>query len=271
MIKQDDLTFLINLIKKEASIQLDDSKVYLLETRLASVMEQHQISDYEMLANKLKMNSDLKLKSSFIDALTTNETYFFRDPKFFQTLKEVFLPEIIKTKSPSRTLNLWFAASSTGQEPFSFFILLNEHFKELTTWKINAYASDISERALQQAKSGIYNQLEVNRGLQAQYLIKYFEKSGKEWKVKDDILNRIHFQKINLSSPWTLPKMDIIFMRNVLIYFDDSTKNDIIKRAENLLNPQGQFYLGTSETIRGSDSKLHPQIVNNIICYKHKV
>jgi chemotaxis protein methyltransferase CheR len=169
-------------------------------------------------------------------------------------LKKVVLPDLIKRRTASRQLNIWCAAASSGQEPYTIVLLLRESFPELSAWKVNFLATDISREMLNRCREGCYSQLEVNRGLPAALLVKYFRKIGTEWQIKEGLRRLIDFRQMNLAQAWpVLPPMDIIFMRNVLIYFDIETKKNILTRVRKALKPDGYFFLGGAETTLNLD------------------
>jgi chemotaxis protein methyltransferase CheR len=223
------------------------------------------------LVQALQKNSNNGLQSKVIEAITTNETSFFRDIHPFETLKDAILPQLLESRKNERTLNIWSAASSSGQEPYSIAMLIRENFPELLDWKINFIASDISEKMLSRCRSGKFSQLEVNRGLSASLLVKYFEKTGAAWFIKEQLRKMIHFQQINLSREFPyLPKMDIIFMRNVLIYFDIETKKKVLNQLISVLQPDGFLFLGAAESTINLDSSFERTSYKHSGCYRLK-
>ena len=234
---------------ERSAIVLEDGKEYLVESRIGQVVETEGFDTIDQLVEALRKNSHNGLQTKVIEALTTNETSFFRDIHPFETLKDAVLPELLESRASTKNLNIWCAASSSGQEPYSIAMLIRENFPALLDWKMNFIASDISEKMLDRCRSGKFSQLEVNRGLPASLLVKYFEKNGSTWFIKKQLQEMVHFQHINLSRelPY-LPKMDIIFMRNVLIYFDIETKKKILKQLRSILQPDGFLFLGAAES-----------------------
>ena len=179
----------------------------------------------------------------------TTETSFFRDQHPFEALRKVVLADLIGRRRDGCRLHIWCAASSTGQEPYSLALLLREHFPELDGWKVFLLASDLSQAVLARAREGRYKQIEVNRGLPAALLVKYFEQHGTDWQLKPAIRAMVDFQEINLAQPWpALPRMDLVLLRNVMIYFDVATKKTILGRLARLLRPDGYLLLGGAET-----------------------
>ncbi|MDH5563935.1 MAG: protein-glutamate O-methyltransferase CheR, partial [Nitrospirota bacterium] len=211
------------------------------------------------------------LHKKVVEAMTTNETSFFRDLMPFQVLREQLLPEIIARKGRSKRLNMWCGASSSGQEPYSVMLTIFEHFPELKGWEIQYIATDISEAMLTKCREGKYSQLEVNRGLPAQLLTKYFVKKGMSWQVQEDLRRRIDFIPMNLAGPWlSFPTMDIVFLRNVMIYFDMDTKKNILGNIRKILDPNGYLFLGGSETTLNIDDQYERVAISGTSCYRVK-
>ncbi len=255
-LKLEILDYFYKLLRKESGLVLDASKQYLIETRLEPIVMHEGFTSIEALGRKLMHNDDTLLRQKVVDAMTTNETSFFRDQKPFDILKSEILPEILKAKEDEKRIRIWCAASSTGQEPYSIGILLNEMARALRGWDIEIIATDISEPVLKKARIGMYSLYEVQRGLPPHYLDKYFEKSNGMWCIHDAVRKLVSFRKINLLSDFgALGTMDIIFCRNILIYFDKETKERVLDRMRNLLSPSGYVLLGASETLLGMESK----------------
>jgi chemotaxis protein methyltransferase CheR len=179
----------------------------------------------------------------------TTEPLFFRDHHPFEALRQTVIPDLISRRQAERRLSIWCAASASGQEPYSLAILFREHFPELAGWKISLLASDVSREMLARAREGRYNQIEVNRGLPAALLVKYFEQHGTQWHIKPAIRSMVEFREINLAQAWpTLARMDLVLIRNVMIYFEVETKKTILGRLAGLLRPDGYLLLGGAET-----------------------
>ncbi len=203
-----------------------------------------------------------------VDAMTTNETSFFRDVHPFMTLRKHILPEIIARKETEKTLNIWCAAASSGQEPYTIAMILKEYFPALADWSVSILATDISEEMLARCRKGVFSKLEVNRGLPAPLLIKYFQQNGADWQIKDVLKDVIDFRPLNLIAPWPLiPRMDIVFIRNVLIYFDVKTKQDILTNIRKNMDPEGYLFLGGAETTRNIDAEFHRLRLDKSTCY----
>ncbi len=270
-VSESDFNYIRELVLERSAIVLEDGKEYLVESRIGQVVETEGFDTIDQLVEALRKNSDNGLQSKVIEALTTNETSFFRDIHPFETLKDAVLPELLESRTSTEKLNIWCAASSSGQEPYSIAMLIRESFPALLDWKINFIASDISEKMLDRCRSGKFSQLEVNRGLPASFLVKYFEKNGTTWSIKKQLQEMIHFQHINLSRelPY-LPPMDIIFMRNVLIYFDIETKKKILEQLRSILQPDGFLFLGAAESTINLDNAFERVDYKHSGCYRLK-
>ena len=268
-VSKSDFNYIRELVFERSAIVLEDGKEYLVESRLGPVAKLNGFDTIEHLVEDLRKKSNSELQYKVIEALTTNETSFFRDIHPFETLKNVVLPELIENRKNATELNIWCAASSSGQEPYSIAMLLSENFPALA--KINFIASDISEEMLTRCRSGEFSQLEVNRGLSAALLIKYFDKIGIKWAIKKKLRDLIKFQQINLAQnlPY-LPKMDIIFLRNVLIYFDIEMKKKVLQQIKTILQPDGYLFLGGAETTLNLDESFTRMSVKYSGCYRLK-
>lgn len=243
------LDYIRELVLKESAIVLDTSKGYLIESRLSPVARQNGLCSLDDLVETLIRRPNPELRRQVVEALTTNETSFFRDLHPFELLRAVVLPELVNRRGAQRTLTIWSAACSTGQEPYTIAILLREQFPQLSNWRIKILASDLSQQVLDRAKQGIFSQNDVNRGLPAPQLVKYFTREGTNWRIKDEIRQAVEFFPMNLIGTWpTLPPVDVVFLRNVLIYFDSPTKKMILDRARRLLPADGFLFLGGAET-----------------------
>jgi chemotaxis protein methyltransferase CheR len=203
------------------------------------------------------------------EAVTVNETSFFRDVHPFDALQKEILPALIKKNHASRTIRIWCAASSCGQEPYTIAMVIREHFPLLSNWKIEIVATDISDEMLEKCKLGEYTQLEVNRGLPVKKLVLFFDRAGTKWKTKPTLRELISFQKLNLTKPWpSLGKFDIVFIRNVLIYFEQATKSDILTRVHQVLQPEGYLFIGSAETTIGLGVPFQREEIDATVCYR---
>lgn len=268
-INTTDFAFLQTLVRERSAIVLDPGKEYLAETRLAPIARGAGLPGIGELVAKLRTDPRGTLTDKVIEAMTTNETSFFRDVHPFEALRLNILPDLIKARANERTLNLWCAASSSGQEPYTIAMLIRENFPALIEWRIRFIATDISQEMLRRSRDGIYSQLEVNRGLPAKYLVKYFEKRGSDWQIKADLRSMIEFKELNLIKPWpAMPPLDVVFIRNVLIYFDLPTKRAILGNIRKVLRPDGYLFLGGAETTLSLDESFKRAQVGPTWCYR---
>lgn len=245
--------FVRKLVYDRSAIVLDESKEYLIKSRLESLALETGHESIDALLGETRRGT-VGLESKVVEALTTNETSFFRDVAPFECLKKNLLPKVLEKRQTSRSLTIWCAACSTGQEPYSISMLLHEHFPNLADWNVRIFGTDISDQVLERARSGRYRQLEVNRGLPATMLIKYFTRSGTQWEVAEHVRKRVEFSNLNLIGEWKLSRRpDIVFLRNVLIYFDVPTKRKILERVAREMIRDGGLFLGASETTLNVD------------------
>lgn len=248
-ISDSDFQFVRELLVARSGIVLEPGKEYLLEARLGPFVRDLGVPDVSGVIGLLRRSRQGELATRVVDALTTNETSFFRDAHPFDSLRTTIVPELIRRNASTRTLRIWSAACSTGQEPYSIGMVLLEHFPELASWNVRILATDLAETVLARARAGRYRQLEVNRGLPASYLAKYFERDGLEWKVVDALRQKVEVRALNLIGDWgPMPRFDVVFLRNVLIYFDVETKRRILARVRQQLQPEGWLFLGSAET-----------------------
>ncbi len=266
-----DFQTVAKIVRDESAIALEAGKEYLVESRLAPIAKEAGFENLVALVNELRKNTNRVLTKRVVEAMTTNETSFFRDLEPFEILKKHVLPPLIKARESSRKLSLWCAACSTGQEPFSIAMMLLEHFKELASWKVEILATDINESVLSRARESRFSQLEVNRGLPAPLLIKYFSKEGMNWCLKDEVRRMVTFKALNLVKPWgPMPRFDIVLIRNVLIYFETETKKEILKNIRSVMAQDGVLFLGTAETTINIDENFERCAFNRSSCYKLK-
>jgi chemotaxis protein methyltransferase CheR len=260
--------YICDFIRDEAAIVLEEGKEYLVETRLASVVRDEGLPSIDELVLQIKKAGKWPIKQKVVDALTTNETSFFRDITPFEILRTAVLPDLIEKRKETKSLTIWCGAASSGQEPYTFSMMLRENFPQLADWNIDFLATDISQEILEKAKRASYNQLEVNRGLPAMLLVKYFEKIGTEWRVKENIRKTVRFKELNLIKPFNcVPRSDIVMLRNVLIYFDQETKRDILARVREVMRPDGYLFLGAAETTLGLDEQFSRKAFEKGSCY----
>ncbi len=243
-----------DLLKAKSGLTLTQDKAYLIESRLNPVSKKWGYENIGALTKILRGVPPKELVNDIVEAMTTNETSFFRDNTPFENLKSKVIPYFKQNPRPNKTLRIWCAAASSGQEPYSIAMLLKEEAAmHLPGWKFQITATDISHEILEQAKEGLYTQFEIQRGLPITYLMKYFKQMpDNKWGINQDIKDMITFKYFNLLDNMVmLGKYDIIFCRNVLIYFDQPTKKDVMERSANLLEDDGFYFLGGAETVLG--------------------
>jgi chemotaxis protein methyltransferase CheR len=256
--------FLRDYIHRESGILLDNDKHYLLEARLMPVAEELHLPSLMALCQALK-RPDPPLRKKVVEAMTTHETLFFRDSTPFEALKKELLPQL-KLDRPGRRIKIWCAAASSGQEPYSLAMLLLE--SGFGDWSLDILGTDLSEQVLRRAREGKYMQLEVNRGLPAQYLVKYFQRDGLEWRIRDNIRRMVRFEQSDLRQNPSGSGYDFIFCRNVLIYFDIPTKKQILGRLRTALTPGGYLVLGSAESTLGLDEGFNRIAIGNARFYQ---
>jgi chemotaxis protein methyltransferase CheR len=271
MIPAVELDYVRNLAREKAAIIIEAAKDYLIESRLEPVAKREGFrSTHEFIRSMRENRGPERLYDAAIDALTTNETLFFRDHHPFDALRQVVLPELIAARAKYRKLRIWSAACSTGQEPFSIAMLIADKFPGLAGWDVRIVATDLSDTVLEQARAGTFSRFEVNRGLPAPMLVKFFRENGQRWVIGDDIRRKIEFRKLNLAEEWPiLPNFDLIFLRNVMIYFDLKTKRQILSRVRRVLAPDGYLALGSSETPLTITSDLKSVTVGRTAFYQY--
>jgi chemotaxis protein methyltransferase CheR len=248
-----DFDFVRRLLRERSAVVLEEGKQYLVESRLAPLARQLNLDSVGELVGRLR-SADSGLLGQVVEALVTTETSFFRDHHPFETLRRVVIPELMGRRRGEQRLSVWCAASSSGQEPYSLALLLREHFPELTRWKVSLLATDLSREVLARAREGRYNQIEVNRGLPASLLVRYFRQHGTTWQLDASVRGMVEFRELNLARPWPpLPRMDLVLLRNVMIYFEPDTKKVILGRLSRLLAPDGYLLLGGAETTLNLD------------------
>ncbi|MFN8545612.1 MAG: protein-glutamate O-methyltransferase CheR [Candidatus Binatia bacterium] len=244
-----EFEYIQKLVRERSAIVLEDGKVYLADSRLAPLAREEGFQSITELVAQLRGERFGRLHRRVVEAMTTNETSFFRDLHPFEALRSAIFPELVGRRATTRTLDIWCAASSTGQEPYSLALTIREHFPALATWNVRITATDLNTEVLARAGRGTYSQLEVNRGLPAPMLVKYFERKGLEWQLKDDVRRLVTFRELNLAESWpTMGPLDLVMLRNVLIYFDVETKRAILGKVRRLLRPDGYLFLGGAET-----------------------
>ena len=254
-LSSNDYAYVRGLVRERAAIVLEDGKEYLVEARLTPVARKEGFGALAEYIGRMRTQIYGPLHRKAVEAMTINETSFFRDWRPFEVLRKTVLPEVIAKNQGIKSLNIWSAASSSGQEAYSLAILLREHFSQIANWQVKVHGSDLSTEMVERSRTGKYLQIEVNRGMPAPLLVKHFVRTGLEWHVKDDIRRMVDFQQGNLAAEWPhLPKMDIVLLRNVMIYFDAETKKRILQKMRSLLKPGGLLFLGAAETTLNLDN-----------------
>lgn len=262
-----DFQYVRQLVQDDSALSLPDGKEYLVETRLAALVQRGGLGSVGALVDQLRSGAP-GLRQDVVEALVTHETMFFRDLHPFEALREHILPEHRRVNGLRRPA-MWSAAASGGQEAYSLALLMREHFAGLRGATI--LATDISRRVLAQAEAGLFSQLEVNRGLPAALLVKHFDRVGRDWQLHDDVRTMVTFRQLNLDGPLSsVPAMDVIFLRNVLIYFNTPAKQALLRRVSAVLRPGGYLFLGAAETTYGLDDSYERLQFGRSICYRLK-
>ena len=244
----DEFAFIATLIKQRSGIALTPDKGYLIDTRLGPIAKANGLVDVRALIGKLRDNPNAPIAYQVVESMTTNESMFFRDTKPFDQLVKVILPEM-KARGKN-SIRIWSAACSTGQEAYSIAMTLQQESMKYPGFTAEIMGTDLAEKVVERARTGVYSQFEIQRGLPIAYLMKYFtQRENNNWEINDTIKSMVKFNTGNLLTPYTaMGRFDIIFCRNVLIYFDEKTKTDVLERMAAIMNPPGYLYLGSSET-----------------------
>lgn len=251
--------YLRDFLRGQSGLDLSDDKRYLVEARLGPVARRAGIADLSALIGALKLGGDMKLRTSVVEAMTTNESSFFRDRTPFDHFKDVIVPHMLQNRATKRGIKVWCAAASTGQEPYSLAISSREDSR-FNAWHLDILATDIAETVMDRGKAGVYSQFEVQRGLPIQLLVKYFTQQGDMWELDPSIRRMVRWQKQNLLANFTaLGRFDVVFCRNVLIYFDRPTKTEVLSRIADVLEPDGYLILGAAETVVGLSDRFEAQ------------
>jgi chemotaxis protein methyltransferase CheR len=253
-----DYEYLRKFLKERSGLDLSPDKQYLVESRLLPLARKASLTGIPDLVLKIR-NGDGRLATDVVEAMTTNETFFFRDKIPFDHLRDSIMPGLIQARAARKSLRIWSAASSTGQEPYSIAMCLKEMGAALAGWRIEIVATDLSQEVLEKSKAGVYSQFEVQRGLPIQLLMKYFTQSNEVWQLKADVRAMVQFRQLNLLQDFAqLGTFDVIFCRNVLIYFDQDTKAVIFERMAKGLEADGTLLLGAAESVVGITDAFRP-------------
>ncbi len=250
----EDLKVIIDLVRAKIAVKLE-GKAYLIESRLGPVARQHNLADLKQLISKVRAG-DRAIIADVIDSMTTNETSFFRDQHPFTVMSDKIIPEVMERTGGAGPLTVWNGACSSGQEPLSLSMLIHDKFPALARpGRTRIIATDYSQSMVQRTKDAVYSRFEVNRGLPANYAVQYFQQEGRTWRAKKEITDLIEVKQLNLIEPWSgIPQCDIVLMRNVLIYFPNEVKANILQRVrKQILKPTGYLLLGSSESTLGAD------------------
>ncbi len=254
-----DYDFLRRLLKERSGLDLAADKQYLVESRLVPLARKAGLPGIAELVQKVKSGGAEALTTEVVEAMTTNETFFFRDKVPFDHLRDTILPTMLQSRASRKSLRIWSAACSTGQEPYSIAMLLKEKATALSGWRVEIVATDLSQEVLEKSRSGIYSQFEVQRGLPIQLLVKYFTQTGELWQLNSEIRGMVQHKQLNLLQDFShLGKFDVIFCRNVLIYFDQETKIKIFDRMVKSMEPDGMLVLGAAESVVGITDVFRP-------------
>jgi chemotaxis protein methyltransferase CheR len=254
-----DYDFIRKLVRERSGLVLSADKQYLVESRLLPVSRKAALVSLSDLVRRLKEPNTQALAVEVVEAMMTNESFFFRDKLPFEHFRETIIPALIATRASQRRIRIWCAAAATGQEPYSLAMCLNEMARELAGWRIEILATDISNEVLEKAKAGIYSQFEVQRGLPIHLLIKYFTQVGETWQIAPEIRAMVQFRPFNLLNDFAgLGMFDVVFCRNVLIYFDQPTKVGVLDRIARTVGRDGYLVLGAAETVVGLTDSFKP-------------
>ncbi|WP_417686957.1 CheR family methyltransferase [Roseibium sp.] len=254
-----EFDFLKKFLKDRSGLVLSNDKQYLVESRLLPIAKIAKYETLSTLIGHLQRGGNAKLENDVVEAMTTNESFFFRDKTPFDHFNDTMLPALLEARSRTKTLKIWCAAASSGQEPYSLGICIKEAASKLAGWRTRIIGTDLSMEVLEKAKAGLYSQFEVQRGLPIQMLLKYFDQKGDMWQINPDLRAMIEWRKLNLLDNFShLGEFDVLFCRNVLIYFDQPTKTEILDRLAKMVPEDGYLVLGAAETVVGLTDAFKP-------------
>jgi chemotaxis protein methyltransferase CheR len=254
-----DYDYLRRLLRERSGLVLAADKQYLVESRLLPVARRAGLAGLPDLVQRLRAANAEAMAVDVVEAMTTNESFFFRDKIPFEHFRDTIIPTLVTSRAAQRRIRIWCAASSTGQEPYSLAMSLKEMSEATAGWRIEIIATDLSNEVLEKAKSGIDSQFEVQRGLPIALLIKYFTQTGDTWQIAPDIRAMVQFRPLNLLGDFAhLGVFDVVFCRNVLIYFDQETKTDVLERLARVTDRDGYLVLGAAETVVGLTESFKP-------------
>ena len=254
-----DFDYLRKLLRDRSGLVLSAEKQYLAESRLLPVARRHGLTTLAELAAQIRQRPMSPLAADTVEAMTTNETFFFRDRLPFESFRDVVMPALLTARAREKRIRIWCAAASTGQEPYSLAVALKEMSAAIAGFRIEIVATDLSGEVLERAKSGIYSQFEVQRGLPVQMLVKYFTQAGDGWQIAPELRAMVQFRTLNLLNDFSpLGTFDVVFCRNVLIYFDQETKTGVFNRIAKQVADEGYLVLGAAETVVGLTEAFKP-------------
>lgn len=263
----ENYAFLEQYVHRESGILLGPDKLYLLRSRLQPLMQQERLASLDQLCDRLRTAPTESLRRRLIESMTTHETLFFRDPAVFEMLRKELIPELVKARSATRALRIWSAACSSGQEPYSLAMTLLE--AGLGDWNIEIVGTDISSQILDRAAGGTFLQIEINRGLPASLLVKYFQRAGLDWRIKENVRRMVRFTNFDLRQSMTgFGPFDLVLCRNVLIYFEVETRRKILAGIRGRLTAGGYLLLGASETTLNIDESFVRRTMAGSVVYQ---
>jgi chemotaxis protein methyltransferase CheR len=267
-IERVDFEFVRALLRRESAIELDATQGYLVDSRLSSLARELGLPSLEVLLEQLRGGSRALVRR-VVERMTTNETSFFRDTHYFDAVRTVVLPQLIAARQRDRKLAFWSAAAASGQEAYSLAMMLQDRRPPLDGWHVRVLATDLCESMLQRCRDGRYRPHEVGRGLGAPQLLRYFDREGTDWQLKKRVRDTVEFRVMNLAEAWPpIAAMDVIFLRNVLIYFSIETKKKILANVRRVLRPDGWLVLGSTESTLGIDDRFERQEVGKAVVYR---
>ena len=266
---KEDINFVRALVERRTGIVIEAGKEYLIEARLAALARRQGLASPETVVDRLRHATPGNLPTLVLEALTTQETSFFRDVHPFEALRTTILPALLAPRQTARRLTIWCGAASTGQEPYSVAILLRDHFPQLAGWQVRIIATDFSEEALRRAREGCFNPTEAGRGLDERLRARHFREEAAGWRIHEDIRRMVEFRQLNLVEPWAdLPECDLVLLRNVLIYLGTDAKKNILRRVHQQLRPDGFLLLGAAETTLNLEDSFAVMHLERTTCYR---
>ena len=257
--KQEDFDLISGILKQRSGLILTPEKTYLLESRLLPVTRKWNVKSLEELVQAVRAKREEALLADITEAMTTNESFFFRDQKPFTCFQKTLLPQFLQSRAAKKQIRVWSAASSSGQEAYSVAMICAEEAAKLQGWKVDIVGTDLSREMVARSKTGIYSQFEVQRGLPITHLVKHFTQTADKWQIKDNLRQMVQFREGNLLQDFgAIGIFDVVFCRNVLIYFDPPTKTKVLEGISKVMAPDGYLFLGSAETVLGLTTRFKP-------------